>query len=94
MLSLFGKWSTRVSGVIELTLWTSRIYFELPPTKPNCLRVHQPSSQIVYACISPQVKLFSLQLENQSKILFRRFLPFALSFQVRALGELIGDRDL
>ena len=36
--------------------------------------------QIVYACVSPKAKLFSLQLNNQSKILFRRFLPFALSF--------------
>ena len=38
--------------------------------------------QIVYACVSPKAKLFSLQLNNQSKILFRRFLPFALSFQL------------
>ena len=57
----------------ELTLWTPGIYFESPSTKPNCLRVHQPS---------PKAKLFSLQMNNQSKILFRRFLPFALSFQL------------
>ena len=29
-----------------------------------------------------KAKLFSLQLKNQSKILFRRFLPFTLSFQL------------
>ena len=39
-------------------------------------------SQIVYSCISPQAKLFSLQLNNQSKILFRCFLPFALGFHL------------
>ena len=38
--------------------------------------------QIVYACVSPKAKLFSLQLNNQSKIPFRRFLPFELSFQL------------
>ena len=25
-----------------LTLWTPRVYFESPPTKPNCLRMRQP----------------------------------------------------
>ena len=45
-------------------------------------------SQIVYGV---KAKLFSLQLNNQSKILFRRFLPFTLSFSfVLALGEFIG----
>ena len=38
--------------------------------------------QILYACVSPKAKLFSFQLNNQSKILFRRFLPFALSSQL------------
>ena len=67
--------------ILTSTLWTPHVYFESPPAK----------AKLFTACISPKAKLFSLQLNNQSKILFCRFLPFALSFSfVRALGEFIG----
>ena len=37
----------------DIKLWMPHVYFEFPPTKPNCS-----------ACITPQAKLFSLQLSN------------------------------
>ena len=38
-----------------LTLWTPRVYFKSLPTKPNCLRVHQPESQIVFSSVEQSV---------------------------------------
>ena len=79
--SLSRGFKNRKISDLYLTLWTPCVYVESPTTKPNCFLVqHYP----------PQAKLFSLQLNNQSTILFRR-LPFALSFSfVRAMSEFIG----
>ena len=38
-------------GSVDLTLWTPRVYCKSPPTKPNCLRVRQPQSQIVFTSV-------------------------------------------
>ena len=40
----------------DIKLWMPHVYFEFPPTKPNCS-----------ACITPQAKLFSLQLSNSDE---------------------------
>ena len=38
-----------------LTLWTPRVYSKSPPTTPNCLRVRQPYSQIVFTSVEQSV---------------------------------------
>ena len=37
-----GLYSQYFIESVALSLWTPHVYFESPPTKPNCLRVHQP----------------------------------------------------